>query len=128
MRLSHFTDIDLSQLLRDLVKTRRNSPRITWALGPSSPERCSEKLLSSLAEFSPDEKLPVYTHIYELKAMTLIARQTHAKDEGSLINYLDRVGLLTRKVDPCAQRLDGPDRNRASSNQAQMLSSIPLGT
>ena len=93
-----FRNIDLSQLLHDLVKTRRNSPRITWALGPSSPERCSEKLLSSLAELSSDEKLPVYTHIYELKAMTLIARQTHAKDEGSLINYLDRVGLLTPKL------------------------------
>ena len=94
-----FRNIDLRVLVRDLVKTRRNvSPRITWALGPSSPERCSEELLSSLAEFSADEKLPVYTHIYESKAMTLIARQTHAKDDGSLINYLDRVGLLTPKL------------------------------
>jgi len=93
-----FRNIDLSQLLRDLVKRRHNSPRMTWALGPSSPERCSENLLSSIAELSADDKLPIYTHIYESKAMTLIARQTHAQDEGSLINYLDRVGLLTPKL------------------------------
>jgi guanine deaminase len=93
-----FRNIDLSQLLRDLVKRRHNSSRMTWALGPSSPERCSEKLLSSMSELSADEKLPVYTHIYESKAMTLIARQTHTQDEGSLINYLDRVGLLTPKL------------------------------
>jgi 5-methylthioadenosine/S-adenosylhomocysteine deaminase len=94
-----YRNIDLPSLVRDLVKTRRNvNPRITWALGPSSPERCSEDLLSSLAEFSADEKLPVYTHIYESKAMTLIARQTHAKDGGSLINYLKRVGLLTPRL------------------------------
>ena len=30
--------------------------------------------------------------------MTLIARQTHASDGGSLINYLQRVGLLTPSV------------------------------
>ncbi len=94
-----YRNIDLPTLVRDLVKTRRQlHPRMTWALGPSSPERCSENLLASLSELSSDEKLPVYTHIYESKAMTLIARQTHAKDEGSLINYLERVGLLTPKL------------------------------
>ncbi len=30
--------------------------------------------------------------------MTLIARQTHKSDEGSLINYLKRVGLLTPRT------------------------------
>jgi cytosine/adenosine deaminase-related metal-dependent hydrolase len=55
-------------------------------------------LLTALAELSDDEKLPVYTHIYESKAMTLIARQTHAKDGGSLINYLKRVGLLSPRL------------------------------
>jgi 5-methylthioadenosine/S-adenosylhomocysteine deaminase len=94
-----FKNIDLATLVRDLVKSRRGvHPRITWALGPSSPERCSEGLLSSLAEFSNSDKLPVYTHIYESKAMTLIARQTHGKDGGSLINYLERVGLLSPQL------------------------------
>jgi guanine deaminase len=95
-----FKNIDLRTLVRDLAKERRGAhPRITWALGPSSPERCSEELLSSLAELSATDKLPVYTHIYESKAMTLIARQTHGgKDGGSLINYLKRVGLLSPQL------------------------------
>ena len=42
--------------------------------------------------------VPVYTHIYESRAMTLIARQTHTSDDGSLINYLKRVGLLTPRT------------------------------
>lgn len=94
-----FKGIDLRTLVRELFKTRRDRhPRITWALGPSSPERCSQDLLESLADFSNSDKLPVYTHIYESKAMTLIARQTHQKDGGSLINYLKRVGLLSSRL------------------------------
>jgi guanine deaminase len=94
-----FKDLDLPTLTREILKSRRNRhPRITWALGPTSPERCSERLLSSLAEISEDEDLPVYTHIYESKAMTLIARQTHGRDGGSLINYLKRVGLLSPRL------------------------------
>src|SRR5262249_59410360 len=50
-------------------------------------------------ELSDTERLPVYTHIYESRAMTLIARQTHAaEDGGSLIGYLKRVGLLTPRM------------------------------
>jgi 5-methylthioadenosine/S-adenosylhomocysteine deaminase len=94
-----FKDIDLPTLLRQLYKTHKDRhPRITWALGPSSPERCSAGLLESMADFSKHENLPVYTHIYESKAMTLIARQSHQKDDGSLINYLERTGLLTPKL------------------------------
>jgi guanine deaminase len=94
-----FKGVDLPALLGDIVRSRRDRhPRLTWALGPSSPERCSAELLTALAELSEGEKLPVYTHIYESKAMTLIARQTHAKDGGSLINYLKRVGLLSPRL------------------------------
>jgi len=91
-----YKNINLLSLVRDIEASRRNRhPRLTWALGPSSPERCSDELLAGLAALSADRKLPVYAHIYESKAMTLIARQTHARDGGSLITYLKRVGLLT---------------------------------
>lgn len=87
--------VDIAQVVRDLVRTRRaKHPRITWALGPSSPERCSESLLVSLAELSRQDDLPIYTHIYESKATRLLARKSHESDEGSLIKYLDRVGML----------------------------------
>jgi 5-methylthioadenosine/S-adenosylhomocysteine deaminase len=90
-----FQGIDLPRLLRDIVKSQRGRhPRITLALGPTSPERCTPEILSKLADISGSEDVPVYTHIYESRPMALIARQTHAADGGSLINYLRRVGLL----------------------------------
>jgi 5-methylthioadenosine/S-adenosylhomocysteine deaminase len=94
-----FQGVDLPRLLRDIViSQKRRHPRITLALGPTSPERCTPELLTKLADLSASEEVPVYTHIYESRAMTLIARQTHASDAGSLINYLGQVGLLTPRV------------------------------
>ncbi len=94
-----FQGIDLPRLLRDVATSQRNrNPRLTFALGPTSPERCTPGILTKLAELSDAERLPVYTHVYESRAMTLIARQTHSSDDGSLINYLKRVGLLTPRT------------------------------
>ena len=75
-----FKGIDLPRLLRDIVVSQRNRhPRLTLALGPTSPERCTPAILTELAELSEAEKVPVYTHIYESRPMTLIARQTHRR-------------------------------------------------
>jgi 5-methylthioadenosine/S-adenosylhomocysteine deaminase len=94
-----FKGIDLAELLREVVVSHRHRhARLTLALGPTSPERCTPNILGKLAELSDAEKLPVYTHVYESRAMTLIARQTHQSDDGSLINYLKRVGLLTPRT------------------------------
>src|SRR6266446_9609767 len=94
-----FQGVDLPRLLRDIVTSQKHRhPRITLALGPTSPERCTPELLHKLADISGSEEVPVYTHIYESRAMTLIARQTHASDAGSLITYLQRVGLLTPRL------------------------------
>ena len=80
------------------MSQRNRHPRLTLALGPTSPERCTPEILTELADLSDAEKVPVYTHIYESRPMTLIARQTHQSDGGSLINYLKRVGLLTART------------------------------
>jgi 5-methylthioadenosine/S-adenosylhomocysteine deaminase len=94
-----FRGINLAALLQDILKSQKSRhPRITLALGPTSPERCTPELLSKLAELSSAERVPVYTHIYESRPMTLIARQTHPSDGGSLVNYLRRVGLLTPRM------------------------------
>src|SRR5262245_45252265 len=88
-----FKGVDLPRLLREILVSQRNRhPRLTLALGPTSPERCTPEILTELADLSDAEKVPVYTHIYESRPMTLIARQTHQTDGGSLINYLKRVG------------------------------------
>jgi len=94
-----FKGVDLPRLLRDIAVSQRDRhPRLTLALGPTSPERCSPEILTHLAALSDSQDMPIYTHIYESRAMTLIARQTHKSDDGSLINYLKRVGLLTHRT------------------------------
>lgn len=91
--------VDVLDLVREVMAKRRHvHPRITWALGPTSPERCSERLLGGFGDLSRSENVPIYSHIYESKAMTLMARQGHARDEGSLIRYLQRCGALSPKL------------------------------
>ena len=72
-------------------------PRLTWALGPATPEICSEEYLGLLAELSRRENLPVFCHVYESKANTAIARKYYGADGGSLIRHLERVGLLNER-------------------------------
>jgi 5-methylthioadenosine/S-adenosylhomocysteine deaminase len=72
--------------------------RITWALGPSGPERCSRRFLERLAALSEAEDLPLYTHIYEGKYMALHARQAYQTQGGSLVKWLGEVGLLNPRM------------------------------
>jgi guanine deaminase len=90
---------DVVELVKGaMLKRERLHSRITWALGPTSPERCSETFLEGLGDLSRSRALPIYTHIYESKAMALIARQGHAQDRGSLISYMQRCGILSSKL------------------------------
>lgn len=91
--------IDVLELVGEVMRKRRDThPRITWALGPTSPERCSERLLGGFGDLSRAENVPIFSHIYESKAMTLMARHGHGSDGGSLITYLQRCGALTPKL------------------------------
>ena len=91
--------VDVLDLVREvMVKRMHVHPRVTWALGPTSPERCSEKLLGGMGDLARNEDVPIYSHIYESKAMTLMARQGHGSDDGSLITYLKRCGALSPKL------------------------------
>src|SRR5256885_13142091 len=72
-------------------------PRMTWALGPATPEVCSEEYLGLLAELSQRHDLRVFCHVYESKGNTAIARNHYGADGGSLIRHLARVGLLNER-------------------------------
>jgi guanine deaminase len=71
--------------------------RVTWGLGPATPEICSEEYLGLLAELSAREDLPVFCHVYESKGNLAIARRHYGADGGSLIRHLERVGLLNER-------------------------------
>jgi len=85
----------LAEQLRELhAQLDTGHETITWGLAPSSPERCSPAFLRALARLSAEAGLPVFTHIYESRATTLIARQKFGHWDGSLVRYLDDHGLL----------------------------------
>ncbi len=73
-------------------------PRLTWALAPSSPERCTRDLLERIAEMSGRLDLPVYTHIYISKAEAVNARRNFKGANGSLVELLRTAGLLGPKL------------------------------
>ena len=73
-------------------------PRVSWALGPSSPERCSAPLLQRTIELARRYDIPVYTHIYESRGMALQARLTISEYSGLLIERLAKEGVLDPRL------------------------------
>jgi 5-methylthioadenosine/S-adenosylhomocysteine deaminase len=71
-----------------------SAARLTWGLGPSAPQRCSEALLAWTARLSQDRDLPLFTHVYETRTQAVHARAVHAQDGGSLVGLMQRTGLL----------------------------------
>jgi 5-methylthioadenosine/S-adenosylhomocysteine deaminase len=72
----------------------RPTPRLTWALAPSAPQRCSPELLEGIAALSRRYDLPVFTHLYETRIQAAAAR----REVPSLVEVLARAGLLTEKL------------------------------
>ena len=68
--------------------------RISWGLSPSGPQRSSRTLLEGINDIGLRHRLPVFTHVYETKAQTAKARAIYAEQGGSMIRWLDEVGLL----------------------------------
>jgi len=85
-QLGHFVD--------KYLKPGSTSERITWALGPSAPERCSTELIRRTVALSEQYDLPIFSHIYESKGMALQARMEYPQHGGSLIRRLREEGLL----------------------------------
>ena len=65
-----------------------------WAVAPFAPQRCTPQMLQGCAELADKHDLAVYTHVYETRGQVLIARELFADHGGSLVGYLDDVGLL----------------------------------
>jgi cytosine/adenosine deaminase-related metal-dependent hydrolase len=74
------------------------SGTLHWAIAPFAPQRCTPKLLEGCAALADRHDLAVYTHVYETRGQVLIARELFGQHGGSLINYLDSVGLLGSRL------------------------------
>jgi 5-methylthioadenosine/S-adenosylhomocysteine deaminase len=84
-QLAYLEKAFLSQAPRELV---------TWALGPSAPERCSPALIARTIALAEKFDLQIFTHIYESRAMALQARLEYPQYGGSLIRRLADEGML----------------------------------
>ena len=90
---------ELTEFIEDqYLKARGGASRLTWALTPSGPERTSRPVLERMAGFAETNDLPVYTHLYTSKAEAVHARRAFRNHGGSLVRYLDDVGLLTPRL------------------------------
>lgn len=75
-----------------------SSDRLTWAFGPSAPQRCSEELLTWTARAALARHLQVFTHAYETRSQAVQARTKYEADERSLVSFLGRLGLLNERL------------------------------
>ncbi len=73
-------------------------PLVSWALGPSAPERCSPALMQRTMELARRYDIPVYTHIYESRGMALQARMSIPEYSGLLIRRLAEEGVLDPRL------------------------------
>src|SRR5215813_9661553 len=88
-------------LIGHFETTRLRSPpprRISWALGPSAPERCSPTLMQRTVDLARRYDIPIYTHIYESRGMALQARLSLPEYSGLLIRRLAEEGVLDRRL------------------------------
>lgn len=88
----------LSYLEETYLRHPQRYPTISWALGPSAPERCSTALIQRTRDLAERYDLPIFTHIYESKGMALQARHDYPEHGGSLIRRLKAEGLLSPRL------------------------------
>lgn len=88
----------LAMIEQQLAKWRGKHSRLTWGLGPATPENCSTGFLEAIGELSRRLDCRIFTHVYESKSMALNARRHYARHDGSLIRYLHDIGLLNARL------------------------------
>ncbi len=80
------------------IRRRPAGPRFSWAVSPSGPQRSSRTLLEGICDIAGRHDLPIFTHVYETKAQTAKAREIYGEDGGSMIRYMERVGLFEHRT------------------------------
>jgi cytosine/adenosine deaminase-related metal-dependent hydrolase len=68
--------------------------RVTWAVCPSSPERCSQALLARLLEIARAHSVRLFSHVAISRVEAVGARMLFEAHGGSPIRYLDSIGAL----------------------------------
>jgi len=72
-----------------------NERRVTFGVGPSGPQRCSDTLLQTITRVADEHDLPVYIHALEARTQAAMGRVAYGK---TLIERLRDLGVLTDRV------------------------------
>ena len=76
----------------------KESERLSFAIAPGSPQRCSLELMRGLARLSADHNLPLVTHVNESKLQVFLAEELYAEYGGSVLDYLEVSGALSDRL------------------------------
>lgn len=85
----------LGELERILLDTPpAQNDRVTWAVCPSSPERCSRPLIEALSDLAQRAGVRLFSHVAISRVEAVAARRLFAAHGGSPVRYLHDLGLL----------------------------------
>lgn len=86
---------DIAAALAAFILPRRGRyPRISFGVGPSSPDRLHPATIAALAEFTGRHDLPFYIHLNESRGAAVQGRQQLAGHGGSHVRFLHDCGAL----------------------------------
>ncbi len=80
------------------IKRHPAQGTLHWAVGPFAPQRCTPELLEGCADFAERHDLGIYIHVYETRGQVVMAREVYREYGGSFITYLDKAGILNRRL------------------------------
>jgi cytosine/adenosine deaminase-related metal-dependent hydrolase len=76
----------------------RTSERLSFAIAPGSPQRCSFELLNGLTELALLHDLPIVTHVNESKLQVFLAHELYADYGGSPLDFLEAAGAFNERL------------------------------
>ena len=74
------------------------SNRMSFAIAPGSPQRCTLELMGGLADLASRHDLPLVTHVNEAKLQIYLAQELYAEYGGSPLDFLKAAGALNRRL------------------------------
>lgn len=105
-----------------LTSPSREGDRVTWAVCPSSPERCSRDLMLQMRDMAFKHQLRLFSHIAISRTEAVGARSIFAATSGSPVRYLQALGLLGPHLTLAhGVWLDAADRKILADTRTRMV-------
>jgi len=76
----------------------KSSDRLSFAIAPGSPQRCTFELMSGMADLASRHNLPFVTHVNESKLQIYLAQELYADYGGSSLDFLKAAGALNERL------------------------------